>query len=236
MPRKDNNLCALRAIIVGKAICDNDPFYESIKDGRNQIQNDRAIQIATELKLSINEEIGLNEIKRIEQHIINYQIIVFNNDQMNELMYVGKPRDKKIFLFYNNNHYDTFKSLPAFFGKKNFCFICMKAYEKLVNHPCNNICKKCKVPTFAFENFKKLDNCLVVSRSNDCYKYHLKNVCNKLKKCEKCGAFQTFKYNCTGSWYNFCKKNTESGHKCYILKSKESSAMDFSGFIFYDYE
>ena len=43
MPRKDNNLCALRAIIVGKAICDNDPFYESIKDGRNQIQNDRAM-------------------------------------------------------------------------------------------------------------------------------------------------------------------------------------------------
>ena len=66
MPRKDNNLCALRAIIVGKAICDNDPNYESIKDGRNQIQNDRAIQLATELKLSINEEIGLNE------HIINY--------------------------------------------------------------------------------------------------------------------------------------------------------------------
>ena len=51
-------------------------------------------------------------------------------------MYVGKPQDKKIFLYYNDHHYDTIKSLSAFFGKKNFCFICMKASETLVNHPC----------------------------------------------------------------------------------------------------
>ena len=150
VPRKDNNLCALRAIVVGKAICDNDHNYSKIKDSRNQIQMhciDHALILANELNLALDQEIGLHEIKRIEQHLKIYQIIVFNNEQMNEMMYVGKPQDKKIFLYYNDHHYDTIKSLSAFFGKKNFCFICMKAYETLVNHPCNNVCKKCRVLT-----------------------------------------------------------------------------------------
>ena len=157
MPRKDNNLCALRAIVVGKAICDNDHNYSKIKDSRNQIQMhciDHALILANELNLALDQEIGLHEIKRIEQHLKIYQIIVFNNEQMNEMMYVGKPQDKKIFLYYNDHHYDTIKSLSAFFGKKNFCFICMKAYETLVNHPCNNVCKKCRVLTCSLVEIK----------------------------------------------------------------------------------
>ena len=82
---------------------------------------------------------------------------------------------------------------------------------------------------------KKCENCLVVCKSLTCYNNHKKNVCNKNKKCEKCGAFETFKHNCSGYWCNFCKKNTEVGHKCFIIKSKETK-IDFSGYIFFDYE
>ena len=43
---KENKLCALRAIIVGKAISDKDADYDSIRDTRNTYQNDRALEIA----------------------------------------------------------------------------------------------------------------------------------------------------------------------------------------------
>ncbi len=62
-PHATNKLCALRAIIVGKAISDNNPNMSSIKDSRNSYQNDNAIIIAEHLNLNINEEIRLLEIK-----------------------------------------------------------------------------------------------------------------------------------------------------------------------------
>ena len=64
--QKENKLCALRAIIVGKAISDKDADYDSTRDTRNTYQNDRALEIAEVLKLNTNEEIGALELKRIE--------------------------------------------------------------------------------------------------------------------------------------------------------------------------
>ena len=84
---KENKLCALRAIIVGKALSDNNPIYEHIRDGRNSYQNDNALLIAEQLNLNINTEIGVNEIFQIEKYLKDYQIIVFNNELMNEIMY-----------------------------------------------------------------------------------------------------------------------------------------------------
>jgi hypothetical protein len=45
------------------------------------------------------------------------------------LFTVVRLKIKKIFLFYNNNHYDYIKSLPAFFNEKKFCFICFQPYQ-----------------------------------------------------------------------------------------------------------
>ena len=69
----------------------------SIKDSRNLYQNDNAIIIAEHLNLNINEEIGLLEIKKIEDYLLDYQIMIFDNNQMNEIMYIGAQKGKKIF-------------------------------------------------------------------------------------------------------------------------------------------
>jgi hypothetical protein len=42
---RENNLCAIRSIIAGKAICDNDPYYVTIRENRNVYQNDMALSI-----------------------------------------------------------------------------------------------------------------------------------------------------------------------------------------------
>jgi hypothetical protein len=74
----------------------------TIKDSRNSYQNDNAIIIAEHLNLNINEEIGLLEIKKIEDYLLDYQIMICDNNQMNEIMYIGAQKEKKIFLFYHD--------------------------------------------------------------------------------------------------------------------------------------
>jgi hypothetical protein len=111
----------------------------------------------------------------------------------------------------------------------------MKPYETFINHPCNKVCKKCKVKTCIKGIFIKCESCFVLCNNETCYENHLKNVCSKTKKCETCGAFKTFKHNC-GLWCNFCKKSIESDHKCFILKEKSDKAINFNGYIFFDYE
>jgi hypothetical protein len=57
---------------------------------------------------------------------------------MNEIMYIGAQKEKKNFLFYHDKHFDVIRTLSGFYGKANYCFQCMKAYETFINHPCNN--------------------------------------------------------------------------------------------------
>jgi hypothetical protein len=51
---------------------------------------------------------------------------------MNEIMYIGAQKDKKIFLFYHDKHFDVISNQSRFFGKSNYCFQSMKAYETLL--------------------------------------------------------------------------------------------------------
>ena len=88
-----------------------------------------------------------------------------------------------------------------------------------LNHACNIVCKKCKCKTCVKTSIVKCEMCLVNCNSILCLLNHVQKVCNKLKKCTKCGVFETLKHNCV-LWCNFCKKNIESDHKCYILKKK----------------
>jgi hypothetical protein len=136
----------------------------SIKDSRNSYQNDNAIIIAKHLNLNINEEIGLLEIKKIEDYLLDYQIIIFDNNQMNEIMYIGAQKEKKIFLFYHDKHFDVIRTQSGFYGKANYCFQCMNAYETFINQSCNNVCKKCRRKTCvkrAYDEIKKCASCFV---------------------------------------------------------------------------
>ena len=238
---KNNNydkLCAIRAIIVGKAIADNDSNYSSIRDSRNTFQTSQSIKIANDLNLPLDQEIGLKEIEVIEAYLKDYQIIIFDGNCMHELMYAGKLKEKKIFLYFRNNHYDTITSLPAFFNKQHYCFECMKPYNNFENHPCNEICKKCKNKLCKKIKSVQCDICKVLCQSEICLQFHLKNVCNKIAKCNFCGKFNTRFHNCNGQWCNYCQSMDDKYHKCYIKTEdeKEKKEIPFEGYIFFDYE
>jgi hypothetical protein len=87
----------------------------------------------------------------------------------------------------------------------------------------------------ADDEIKKCISCFKCC-NNACYQNHLKNVCKKIKKCDTCGAFKTYKHNCDLLWFNFCKTNIDNNHKCLILKEKSEKEVKFNGFILFDYE
>ena len=81
--------------------------------------------------------------------------------------------------------------------------------ETFINHPCNNICKKCKTKTCLknpADEMIKCTSCFVNCVNDVCHQNHFKKVCNKIKKCEKCGVFKTFKHNCDLICVIFVKK------------------------------
>ena len=119
---KDDSLCGLRAIIVGKAAADKDADYFRVRRSGSSLQNRRAIEIASKLGFNFDEKIGIKEIKIIEEYLKDYQFIVIDGDTINEIIYIGPQKEKKIMLYHHNQHFDTIKSLPGFFSKKNYCF------------------------------------------------------------------------------------------------------------------
>ena len=86
----------------------------------------------------------MNEIKKVETFLKDYQLIVINGDITNEIDYAGPLKEKKLILYLKDGHYDLIKSIPAFFNKTYYCFKCFKGYSTFENHPCNEVCNKCK--------------------------------------------------------------------------------------------
>ena len=242
---KDDCLCALRAIIVGKTIADSDKNYDMIKDSRNNIQTSLAIKLAHDVGLPINEPLGIKDLMKVESFLKEYQIIVINGDIMSEIDYARDFQEKKIVLFYQNNHFDVIKSIPAFFRSSYFCYKCFKTYSTFETHPCNHVCKKCKDRNCKFlsvEKNIKCEFCDVICTTFDCYIKHRDKVCCKIPKCVSCGSFIIKNHVCTGKWCFFCRTEVEIQHKCFILTEQENyernknSLKSCAGFIFFDYE
>ena len=183
---KDDSLCALRAIIVGKSIADSDKNYDIIRDSRSNMQTSLAIKLASDVGLPINEPLGIQDIVKVEKFLKIYQIIVINGDIMCEIDYAGDHQEKKIFLFYQNNHFDVIKSIPAFFRSSYYCFKCFKPYSTFEEHPCNEVCKKCRNRNCRFISVEKNIKCYfcdVICTTFDCYIKHRDKVCCKIPKC-----------------------------------------------------
>ena len=239
----DDKLCGLRAICVGKAYADNDN-YETMRDSRNSLQTRKAYEIAFKLNLNINEPLGFNQIREVEKYLHDYQIIILNGDNANEFDYVGPQKDKKIVLYLKDNHYDFVKSLPAFLNKYYFCYKCLKGYSVYENHPCNEVCKKCKDRNCTLTEYSniKCEFCGVYCKSNECLMNHRVKVCGNFSKCEFCSSFKLPHHVCQGKWCVYCKTEVTFDHQCYILTEEENAKINKHsvkttlGYIFFDYE
>ena len=108
----------------------------------------------------------------------------------NKIIYAGPEKEKKIYLYMHNNHYDVITKMPGFFTRHYFCHTCKKAYDHKDYHRCLNDCNCCGFP------FKCPDCQGELSRLSSivqhCYEQHkqsrgdARSVCQSLVKCTKC--------------------------------------------------
>ena len=57
---------------------------------------------------------GLDEVKRFQTYLSEYQINVVSKEYMSSIIYTGPEQEKRIYLYMHNNHYDVINKMPGF--------------------------------------------------------------------------------------------------------------------------
>ncbi len=64
---------------------------------------------------------GLDEIKQFQMYLSDYQIINVSKEHQNSFIISGPEKDKNIYLFLHDHHYEVITSMQAFFTHKRCC-------------------------------------------------------------------------------------------------------------------
>ena len=137
---------------------------------------------------------GIEQAKQFQAYLTEYQINIVSKEYENKIIYADPEKDKKIYLYMHNNHYDVITKMPGFFARNYYCHACKKVYDHLENHVCPNECKCCGFsPICPEESWRSCRNCRRQFKSQRCYDQHKQSkggarpICARLIKCTKCG-------------------------------------------------
>ena len=135
-------MCLARALVVSIAKIKNDSRYKTISDHRRSMQTRLAHNLHEKAGVPIGK-CGLEEVKQFQTYLSEYQINIVSKDHQNSIIYSCPEKEKKIYLFSHDNHYDVITSMPAFFARKRYCHTCEKGYDHVTNHLCPDSCLLC---------------------------------------------------------------------------------------------
>ena len=57
---------------------------------------------------------GLDEVKLFQTYLADYQSNIVSKERQNSIIYSGPDKEKHIYLFLHDNHFDVITSMPAF--------------------------------------------------------------------------------------------------------------------------
>ena len=227
--RNDDDLCMARALMVAKAKLDNDPQYKSIVDHRRPMQTRLAQEFHQNAGVPLSP-CWIEQAKLFQAHLSKYQISIMSKKYGNKVIYAGPEKDKKIYLYMHNNHYDVITKMPGLFARVYYCHTCKKAYEHHEEHLCPNECRCCGFsPICPEESWRTCKDCHRQFKSQRCYEQHKRSrgnarpVCERLMICTRCQKTVRHckqlpeKHQCglTKCW--ICGKYVQlEGHRCYI--------------------
>ena len=137
-----DNLCMARALVVAKAKIDEDPQYKSIVDHRWAMQTRMAQELHTNADVPLGR-CGIEEANRFLMYLTEYQINIVSKEYSDKIIYNGPEKEKIIYLYMHDNHYDVITKMPGFFARNYYCHECKKAYDNWEDHLCPNTCKCC---------------------------------------------------------------------------------------------
>ena len=251
-----DNLCLARALVVSIARIEKDPRYRGMSQG-NGIQRQRAIDLHQAANVPLGP-CGLNEVDLFQQYLVHYQIIVVSGDQDNAIIYPPQPPrnpnpEKSIYLYYQANHFDVIRSLPAFLNKSYFCHACHKGYDVTTDHLCKDQCQMCRgFGCFYEEGGITCNECDRLFKNQTCYDRHKqkpingggRTVCEAIRKCPTCHHSMDVrhlnKHPCIDNKKcPTCKavRNPEDlNHKCYMQQEQPKGEPSYAQLLFFDFE
>ena len=139
---------------------------------------------------------GIPEVDKFQKVIDNYQIILLSAKHFNAIVYKGLRREKQIYLYHHENHFDIITSISSFLGRGYWCLECMKGYDAKEKHRCSKVCKCCFCLGITLKApWRECCTCHRMFGGTDCFDCYVnhcrpnrdgQSVCQKFYKCQKC--------------------------------------------------
>lgn len=232
-----DNSCFFRALAVCKFIQDyskEDKRWTrvrrvSIGNESSAIQTCLAKQLALRCSRSLNDPISLADLDQIQKEFKNeFKLIIVDAQFKDNYLFRGNSCSSKTiyleFIRHPNNeigHFNAITNIRGYMGKREFCYGCKLPFNKY--HECSNTCKHCnEYPPCKFEDLIHCPECNGNYVSETCYSNHLKKICVKIRKCERCHRklepdHECDKYTCRRCGESFI----EQPHYCWFRTLNE---------------
>jgi hypothetical protein len=234
-------MCMARAIVIGQTKYTATPtVFRALKREHSREQTRLATNHCRHAGVSKHTACGINEAKRFQQVLPDFQITIFQGTKNDRLVLWEGPRPtvlnprNHIDLLYDHEdaHYDVIVSLPAAFDASLYCRKCHKGYAFQGAHFCDTKCWRC----LRTSNDCDQDTAALIHQCPQCYRNfkgdicfanHLeltftrnRTVCDVLRICRKCGKFRNLRdrktHTCYEIYCNVCRRYDKPGHKCYM--------------------
>ena len=220
-----DNSCGMRALFVSKYYNDNsrDENWTRIIKNKFNMQINGARIMAKKFKINLNDPISRDDWQKIQNELTDYQIRIIDARNKQNLIFDGEMREKKLYIEYYDEHYNSIINIKGYMGRKFYCHNCHVGYDKIYKHKCKNHCIKC------YNNCKSNINgkifcvkCNITFNNVICFDSHRENrICEFVKKCANCKLKYKSYYNHRCFEY-FCmncnSKYTDQPHFCYMHK------------------
>ena len=237
-------MCYARAIVTAKAKIDGHEQWNSFRQSR-RIQEELALELHIKARVPLHQ-CGIEDVKTFQRFLVGYQIHVISREHFNGIVYHGPTTDKKIYLYYHDNHYDVITSMTAFLSRNYFCTNCYKGYNTKEEHACNNVCHNCrKIHDQTEDDWINCQDCGRYFKGPTCFDLHNKttplgnSTCTSYYKCKNCGQTVNKRmgdHTCGNVYCKTCKDYYSSGHQCYMLPVDYNDRQKKQTYIFFDFE
>ena len=164
----------------------------------------------------------------------DYQINIVSKEHQNSIIFSGPDKEKRIYLFLHDNHFDVITSMPAFVARKKYCHTCKKGYDHVKNHLCGDTCKLCYFQNCPIVSWISCSDCNRIFKSQECFDRHKQNVgnaksiCVSTAKCPHCNLvfdrtqLRPDLHHCGLKRCSTCEKYVGiEDHQCYMQPVKE---------------
>lgn len=116
---------------------------------------------------------GIEDVKLFQAVMNDVQIHVVSKEHFNSIIYQGPEAVSKIYLYFHDEQYDVFTSMPAFLNRSYYCHSCHKGYQHREEHRRNNICSSChKIHEQSEDDWIYCLECNRYFKGTDCYQLH----------------------------------------------------------------